>query len=225
MATAWKNRTRTVLPYALALTVAAVALASAVHAGSAAAASSAAAAPKNAPAASGPRTPTVAVVDMSNVLANSAEWKDMAQERARLTENAKQTLSNLTQKAQVLRNEYDNLPPGTDERTAKANELQAAVQDLQKTQQQLESQIGQNYTAATRTIFTKVAKVVGVYANEHHIDLVLKKQTLDLSGPETLGQNIMLATTEVLYADPGLDISQVVTDKLNAEYSGPIEVK
>ena len=54
---------------------------------------------------------------------------------------------------------------------------------------------------------------------------MLKKQSLDLSGPETLGQNIMLATTEVLYADPGLDISQVVTDKLNADYSGPIEVK
>ena len=131
-----------------------VALASAVHAGSA---------PAKAPAA-GPRTPIVAVVDMSKVLANSAEWKDMAQERGRLTENAKQTLSNLTQKAQVLRNEYDNLPPGTDERTAKANELQAAVQDLQKTQQQLETQIGQNYTAATRTIFAKVSKVVEAYA-------------------------------------------------------------
>jgi Skp family chaperone for outer membrane proteins len=225
MAKALKDWTRTVLPYALVLGAAMVALASAVHAGSAPPAPVPAAGPKNAAPAPGPRTPIVAVVDMSNVLANSAEWKDLAQERNRLTENAKQTLSNLTQKAQVLRNEYDNLPPGTDERTAKANELQASLQDLQKTQQQFETQIGQSYTAATRTIFAKVGKIVEAYAREHNIDLVLKKQTLDLTGPETLGQNIMLATTEVLYADPGLDISQFVTDKLNAAYSGPIEVK
>jgi len=35
----------------------------------------------------------------------------------------------------------------------------------------------------------------------------------------------MLATTEVIYAEPGLDISQAVVERLNAEYSGPIEVK
>ena len=222
MTMVWKKRIGAISPYVLALAVAGLALAAVARAGSIAEAPKPPAAPALAP---GPRTPVVAVVDMSAVVAGSAEWKDLAQERNRLTENAKQTLSNLTQKAQVLRNEYDNLPPGTDERTAKANELQASLQDLQKTQQQFETQIGQSYTAATRTIFAKVGKIVEAYAREHKIDLVLKKQTLDLTGPETLGQNIMLATTEVLYADPGLDISQFVTDKLNAAYSGPIEVK
>ena len=35
----------------------------------------------------------------------------------------------------------------------------------------------------------------------------------------------MLATTEVLYAEPGMDISPVVIEQLNSAYTGPIEVK
>jgi Skp family chaperone for outer membrane proteins len=210
----WKNRIRAVPPYVLALAVAALLVASAVRAGGAAPA-----------AAAGPRVPVVAVVDMSGVLSGSDEWKDMAQERNRMMENAKEALNNLTQKAQVLRNEYDNLPPGTEERTAKANELQAALQELQNSRQEFETQLSQSYSAATRSLFAKVGKIVEAYARENNIDLVLKKQTLDLTGPETLGQNIMLATTEVLYADPALDISKAVIERLNAAYTGPIEVK
>ena len=160
-----------------------VALASAVHAGSAPPPVPAAG-PKNAAPAPGLARPLWPWWTCPTSWPTAPSGKDLAQERNRLTENAKQTLSNLTQKAQVLRNEYDNLPPGTDERTAKANELQASLQDLQKTQQQFETQIGQSYTAATRTIFAKVGKIVEAYAREHKIDLVLKKQTLDLTGPK-----------------------------------------
>jgi len=216
MAAVKEDRMRVLRPYAAALAIAALALAFAVRPGGA---------QEGAGAAGGPRVPVVAVVDMSNVLAGSAEWRDLGKERALLAERARQTLTNLTQKVQVLRNEYESLPPGTDERTAKANELQAALQELQRSQQQFEQQIGQSYTSATRALFGKVSAVVADYAREHGIDLVLKKQTVDLSAPESLGQNIMLATTEVIYAEPGLDISQAVVERLNAEYSGPIEVK
>ncbi len=165
------------------------------------------------------------MVDMSRVLNASDEWHDMGAERNRIVQNAKEALNNLSQKVQVLRNEYDNLPPGTDERAAKAKELQTALQDLSSAQQDYQTQVSQSYSAATRSMFAKIGKIVDAYAREHHIDLVLKKQTIDLSGPETLGQNIMLATTEVLYADPSLDISKTVIAQLNAAYKGPIEVK
>ncbi len=214
MSDPWKSRPGAVRPYAMAAVLAALALGAVVRAAAPAA-----------PAQQGPRTPTVAVVDMSSVLSASDEWRDMTQERNRLAQNAKEALDNLTQKAQVLRNEYDNLPPGTDERTAKANELQAALQELKNTQQDYQDQVSQSYSAATRSMFGKIGKIVDAYARQHHVDLVLKKQTIDLTGPETLGQNIMLATTEVLYADPSLDISKAVIDQLNAAYKGPIEVK
>jgi Skp family chaperone for outer membrane proteins len=221
MTDAWKDRIRTVRPYAVAALIGAIALAGAVRAGTA---NPAPAAPAAA-AAPGPRTPVVAVLDMSAVLNASDEWHDMGQSRNQLLQNAKEALNNLTQKAQVLRNEYDNLPPGTDQRTAKATELQNALQELQTSRQDYESQVSQSYTAATRTMFGKIDKIVAAYAREHGVDLVLKKQSMDLNGPDTLGSNIMLATTEVLYADSSLDISKAVIDRLNAEYKGPIEVK
>ncbi len=214
MSDLWKSRLGAVRPYAVAAVLTGLVLAAVARAAAPAA-----------PAGQGPRTPTVAVVDMSSVLSASDEWHDMTQERNRLAQNAEEALNNLTQKVQVLRNEYDNLPPGTDERTAKAKELQAALDELKNTQQDYRDQVSQSYSVAMRTMFGKIGKIVDAYARQHHVDLVLKKQTIDLTGPETLGQNIMLATTEVLYADPSLDISKAVIDQLNAAYKGPIEVK
>ncbi len=63
------------------------------------------------------------------------------------------------------------------------------------------------------------------HAREHGISLVLKKQALQLSGPETIEQGLQIATTEVLYADEGLDITDAIVERLNAEYQAPVEVK
>jgi Skp family chaperone for outer membrane proteins len=162
---------------------------------------------------------------MGKVLAGSEQWKDMMADAQRDRENKDRALRNLNQKVQVLRDDYENLPPGTDERQAKGKELEAAIQELQQTRIRFQTEVAQRYTSATRTVFQKITEVVDVYAVENGLDLVLKQQKIDLAAPESAGQNIMLATTEVLYAAPTLDISSAVVERLNAAYPGPIEVK
>jgi len=167
----------------------------------------------------------VAVVDMSHVLSASKEWRDAVEERTRLLDTMRRTLNKLTRRNQVLRNEYENLPPGTEERQQKAAEIEQALQEFQQTRLELEEQIARQHDRSVRSLFGKLNGIVASYAQQHGIQLVLKKQDVDLTEAETVEQSLQIATTEVLYADPALDISEAVVAELNAGYEGPIEVK
>jgi Skp family chaperone for outer membrane proteins len=167
----------------------------------------------------------VAVVDMSRVLKESREWRDAVEERARLLDTMKRTLTKLSRRNQVLRNEYENLPPGTEERQQKAAEIERALQEFQQARVDLEEQIARQHDKSVRGLFGKLNRIVAAYAQQNGVQLVLKKQDVDLAEPETVEQSLQIATTEVLYADPALDISDAVVEALNAAYEGPIEVK
>ena len=167
----------------------------------------------------------VAVVDMSTVLRSSKQWRDAGEERMRLMEQMSLTLGKLGQHVQVLRNEYGNLPPGTEERAQKEREIAEALDKLQTTRREFETQIAEHHNRAGRELFQKITEAVRDHAEENDIDLVLKKQQLDFTGVETVEQSLLLATTEVLYARTTLDISEAVVERINADYPGPIEVK
>ncbi len=167
----------------------------------------------------------LAVVDMGRVLAGCKEWQDAVAERARMLDAARRTLDKLARKGQVLRNDYENLPPGTEERAKKAEELEAALQEYQQMRQQLDEEAARQHESSVRNLFARLDSVVREYAKEHGISIVLKKQDFDLSAPQSVEQSLQVATTEVLYADASLDISTAIIERLNASYKGPIEVK
>ncbi len=167
----------------------------------------------------------VGVVDMDRVLQSSGEWRDATEERVRMMDTMRRSLNKLSQRVQVSRNAYDNLPPGSDERRAKGAEIEQALAELQQQRMEYEQQIAERHNEAIRNIFGKVSAAVSSYAQQHGLSLVLKKQKLELTGPQTVEQSLTLATAEVLYADPALDISDAVIERLNAAYSGPIEVR
>lgn len=208
--------TKTVRAWALAVLCAAAALPALV--GGAGAAERQAAPP-------GPAGVVMAVVDMKGVLRGSRQWRDSAEERARMLDRIRRTLNKLSRQVQVLRNDYENLPPGTDERAQKGAEIEAALQQLEQTRADLEAEMARHQNESVRSFFRRLTDVVSEYARENGIHLVLKKQALDLAGPESIEQNLQIATAEVLYADAALDITDAVVERLNAAYLAPIEAK
>ncbi len=166
----------------------------------------------------------VAVVDMSRVLRGSQEWGDSVDERARIVETRGRTVSKLRRQVQLLRNEHGNRPPGSPERRQKAAEVEIALQELDRVELEFDTRLARQLNGSARSLLAKLNVVVADYAREHGIHLVLKKQDMDLVGPDSVEQSLQMATTEVLYADPALDISDAVIETLNAEYPGPIEV-
>jgi Skp family chaperone for outer membrane proteins len=179
------------------------------------------------PAASGKgvQGPVVAVVDMPKLLRGSAQWRDLAAQEARMLDDMQRVLAKLGRQVQVLRNEQANLPPGTDEARKKEADLQQAVAEHERTRRDLEAQIARQHNEAVRTILDRIGQAVGSYAQEHGVDLVLKKQSLNVGGPETVEQNLLMVAADVLYASPALDVSEAVIQKLNATYEAPIQVK
>jgi len=178
------------------------------------------------PPAAAPAAPLkVAVVDMERVLRASRQWQDAVEERSRLMDAMNRTLGKLTAQVQVLRNEFENLAPGTEERRARGAELEQALQERQQARLDFESRIAGQHSSSARRLFGELEKVVAAYAQQNGVALVLKKHAVELTGPESVEQGLMIATTEVLYADASLDISDAVIERLNAAYEGPIEVK
>jgi len=175
-----------------------------------------------APAGTGLR---VAIVDMDRVLKASGEWQDAAEERARMRQRMQRTVEKLARQEAVLRNERENLPPGSTERLLKAAEVDRATQQLQKTQAEMELEVASAYRATVRSVFGQVSRAAADYAAKHGIALVLKKRDIDFDAPDSIEQGLQISTTELIYADPALDISGAIIEKLNAGYSGPIEVK
>ncbi len=166
----------------------------------------------------------VAVVDMSRVLKEAAAWRDAAEERSRMIERMQRTLGQRRREAQVLRNELENLPPGTDQRQAKALELQRALVQLQQEQMEFEAGIAEHHNAAVRDLLGRLARAAQEHARENGIDLVLKRQGMepDAASPQ---QGLEMATADVLYAAERLDVTDAVVARLNAEHEGPIEVR
>ncbi|NLW49392.1 MAG: OmpH family outer membrane protein [Candidatus Brocadiaceae bacterium] len=175
-----------------------------------------------APAAGGIR---IAVVDMEGVLRGCRQWRDSADERMRALERVRRTLTQLSREVQVLRNDYENLPPGTDERARKGAEVDAALRNLEQQRSEGEMEMARFQNESVRAFFAELTRVVSEYAQEHDVHLVLKKQALDLAAPDSMEQNLQIATAEVLYAAGALDITPQIVERLNAAYLAPIEAK
>ncbi len=166
---------------------------------------------------------TVAVLEMSTVLAESERWQDGVNERRRLADRMTRALEKTDQHLQLLRNERENLPPDTDERRQKEQEIRQALQEREQKRREFEEEVTQHYDAAIRALLKDLNRAVNEYVAEHDVDLVLKKQSLELTDREN--PQLLLATADVLYAAADLDISRQIVRRLNTGYAGPIEVK
>jgi Skp family chaperone for outer membrane proteins len=168
---------------------------------------------------------TAAVVETSRVLRSSHEWRDASQERLQLMDQMRRTVAALSRQVQLLRNEYENLPPGTDEKAVKQHELARALAQVQREREGFELRIAQLHNEASDRMLRRIAEAAREHAEQNGLSLVLRKESPGSSPPTMLDEGALLATTEVLYADPALDITDAIIDRVNAAYAGPIEVK
>jgi len=171
-----------------------------------------------------PRGTAIAAVNLSRVLRRCAQWQDVTEERNRLLESRQRALNKLVRQAQVLRNDQENLPPGSEERQLKTAELKQALDELERKRQQFEAEAMKQYSEATRAMLARIDQAVSAYAQEQGLQLVLQSRDL---AEATRGakdpQSVM--NSDVLYAAAEMDISDAIIAALDAAYQGPIQVK
>jgi len=165
----------------------------------------------------------VAVVDLDKVLDQSNEWKDYQEEGRRILDKQRRVQERFDRQLRVLRSEYDNLPPGTDARSQKRAQIEAALAELEKSGADLQAEMIKQRRESLSKMFNKICEAVRDYAQEEGIDLVLKVQDLHVSPEQPEQMGAVLGSAQVLYARDGFDVSAEIVQRLNAAY--PKEIR
>lgn len=167
----------------------------------------------------------IAVVDLQKVIRNSQRWKDFREQHGLEMGRMEKSLKELKNHAQSLKQEYQNLAPGSEEAKKKKSAIEETLKKFRKKkaeyQRTLQSQLG-NFLSKT---LGRVRNAVQTYAEKHNVDLVLKKGRLkpQESGLKSANQSIM--GVGVLYSRDRMDATEEVTSILDSNYNGQIEVK
>ena len=165
----------------------------------------------------------LAVIDLDKVLGQSQEWADFQEEHHRLQRKVERTLNKAEQQIQVLRSEYENLPPGSDAADEKRDKLRQQLGEYRQTKQNLQNEVRKHRVEALSDMFNKISRTVSEHAQRHEIDLVLKKQDLSVSATNPAEVGVIVATADVLYTRDEFDISAKIASALNDQY--PAEIK
>jgi Skp family chaperone for outer membrane proteins len=167
----------------------------------------------------------LAVVDMDRVMDKCEQWADYLEQRNGLQDKMRRALQQYDRQARMLRSEYENLPPGSDAAREKGLALEEALRLYDETQRDFEQELRREHMQALGDLFNKVSAAIREYAEQNEIDLVLKKQELDVSAAQPVEMGMVITTAQVLYVQERYDITPTIVEALNARYPGDIKEK
>lgn len=167
----------------------------------------------------------LAVVDLDEALEQSEEWQDHQEQRARLMEAMRRTLNKYDHQIRILRNEYGDLPPGTDAAAEKLAEIETTVGEFRNVKDGFDEKLDAQRRESLSTMFNKVADLLQQYAEANDIDLVLRKKSLRVSSGRPTELGVTVATADVLYVGEQFDVTDAIVEELNARYPREIREK
>ena len=169
-----------------------------------------------------PRPLRLGVVDIDQALAGSEEGRDYLLAHMQLAEKRRSVLEKHERQLRILRNELEGLPPGTDKTIEKRAAIEAALRARERDELEFDRQIEARRIDAVGKIFNKVNAAIEQYARQHELDVVLKRQDLQVSPANAGGLSVLMATADVLYVNERYDITDEIIRQLNASYPGEI---
>ena len=162
-----------------------------------------------------------AVLNVDQILRDSQEWQDDAQQRASMAERAERVLKPLDRQRRASQRAVHDYPIGTEERREAEKAAREKELEYQRKRAELDAEMKQQFADSYRNIMSKISTAAGEYAKANGVQMVLKVGSpTDLDNQRDL---LDVHMQQVVYAAPGLDISQEVVKMLNAEYEAPIE--
>ena len=162
-------------------------------------------------------------VNVNDVFEGSAEWRDYQAESGREEDRMNRAMEKRNQQLLILRNEYQNLAPGTEAIAEKAKEIEAALAEYKQVQEKFELEISRKQRDEIRKMFSKMAATIGDYAKENGIDVVLRKQDVTDLLDTGAQLDLVIGTADVLFVSEAYDASGAIIERLNRQYPGEIE--
>lgn len=167
---------------------------------------------------------SIAVVDWPRLINSLAEWRDNQDSLRQKNQEMERVDREMRRRIDVVKTEMKDLAVGTDERAAKEEELDRLQSELRTKMDLFDRQIKRTIGTYLEDIYRKVITDVNDYAKEHHYDLVVKTQEIDLSQTR-MSVRSQIEVSSVLYSSGRADITDALIKILNDKYGKKLEVK
>jgi Skp family chaperone for outer membrane proteins len=145
--------------------------------------------------------------------------KEIDTELQKLADEYAKKIQEIEKKMVQLKEQVDGLPPESKLRADKILQLRRLETDLKFEKEYGKAQYLDFYSDKKIEIYNEIRRVVGLIAQEQKYDLILRIETPNLSDqqdPENVTQRIN--NRVVLYSHESVDITNLVVERLNAEY-------
>ena len=145
--------------------------------------------------------------------------KEIDTELQKLADEYAKKIQEIEKKMVQLKEQVDGLPPESKLRADKILQMRRLEADLKFEKEYGKAQYLDFYSDKKIEIYNEIRRVVGLIAQEQKYDLILRIEapTLnDQQDPENVTQRIN--NRVVLYSHDSVDITNLVLERLNAEY-------
>jgi len=172
-----------------------------------------------------PPTGRIACVDVVQVFNEFQRQKDLTEEMRELQDRLNEENKQRRQKIDALQAEIDKLDPDDPAYVTRMREMLAMQIDYKNWVDLKQADMSREVGVWSVRIYREILKAVEELARRDGYDLVLYRGQFEpvSMDPDQIKEQIR--SNHLLYASPSVDITQVVTDKLNRDYRAQPRVK
>jgi len=167
----------------------------------------------------------IAVVDLQEVIRSSQRWKDFREKHGLEIGRMERSLKELKNHAQSLKQEYQNLAPGSKAAEKKKSAIEKTLQKFRKKKAEYQRKLQSRLGSFLKDTLDRVRNAIQTYSDRNDVDLVLKKGNLQPRQAGLDNTNRLIAGVQVLYSRDRMDATDEVTSILDSNYQGQLEVK
>ncbi|MGC9454439.1 MAG: OmpH family outer membrane protein [Phycisphaerae bacterium] len=163
----------------------------------------------------------VAVCDVVSIFRDYDKAKNIIADLESRREQIQQEDQQRQQQLEDLQMELQSYTPGSDQYVQTRNEMERLAIDRKAWLEYQQAVALREHHEKTREIYTEIINKVRQVAEQSGYDLVLFRSQQTISPTQSTGQLLEeIERRQVLYSSDRVDITPVVLDALNAEYTG-----
>jgi len=164
----------------------------------------------------------IATVNPFKILAQMDEFKDLKAKYDSETSQLNAEMKKKTDALQTLNAQRHEIKPDHPQYEELSNKIDAGAAELDAWKRTIQLQTERQQKKNVRDLFVKIEQATGAIAEQEKIDLVITDSRRELPNIEAMNYEMLLGNLSqrnVLFAAKGLDISEKVLARLDADYA------
>jgi Skp family chaperone for outer membrane proteins len=160
----------------------------------------------------------VGVVDINEIFDKYSKRTDLDQELKDTEAGFKKEIEDKKKEMIDLNEETQLLDLGSESRNTNIAILEKKNVELEGYAKYAESQLTKKYKNAFEVIYEEIIEEVNSFGKEENYSVIIKKEKPNLQSNQLSDLQFKIGIRTVLYNSSSIDITQAITDRINARY-------